>query len=145
MPSPQIPNLRTLRQRRESAQGWINRARWVAIGTAVVGSLIVLVIIAADPSGAIEALPVLSTLFAQGVIGHKLRERSQWAAWGLMATYIVSIATSVLIYSIWSGIIGKLAVGYVYVRGWLATLDYEELDRQIAALSTNAPTAGDAA
>ena len=145
MPSPQIPNLRTLRQRRERAQDWINYARWAAIGTAVVGSVLVLVMVADDPSRATEGLPVLSTLVAQGVVGYKLRERSQWAGWGLMATYVASIAASVLVYSIWSGILGKLAIGFVYVRGWLATLDYEELDKQIAAMSATAPTTGDAA
>ncbi len=145
MPSPPSPNLRTLRQRRERAQDWINYASWAAVGTAVIGSLLVLVIIADDPNGITEGLPVLSTLVAQGLVGYKLRERSQWAAWGLMATYLASLATSVLVYSIWSGIVGKVAIGYVYVRGWLATLDYEELDKQIAALSTTPPTTGDAA
>ncbi len=143
MPAPQISNLRTLRQRRERAQDWINYARWTSIGTAIVGSVLVFVLLAYDPSRAPERLPVLSTLVAQGVVGYKLRERSQWAAWGLMATYVASIATSVLVYSIWSGILGKLAIGFVYARGWLATLEYEDLNKQIAALS--APTTGDAA
>ena len=142
MPSPPTPDLRTLRQRRERAQDWINYASWAAIGTAIAGSVLVLVFIADDPNGATEALPVLSTLWAQGLVGYKLRERSQWAAWGLMATYLASLAASVLVFSIWSGILGKLLIGFVYVRGWLATLDYEELNKQIAA---RAVTGGDAA
>jgi len=83
-----------------------------------------------------EALPLFSTFFAQGVIGYKLRERSQWAAWGLMASYAGSFAVTILVYGVWSGMLVKLAVGYMYVRGWLATLDYEDLTKQIAAATT---------
>ena len=132
-------DLRTLRQRRERAQDWINYASWTAMGTAALSSVFIVALIIDDPTITTSATPVLSTVFAQGVVGYKLRERSQWAAWGLMATYIASIATSLLVFNIWSGIVGKLIVGLVYVRGWLGTMDYVEVTEQIAALSPKAP------
>jgi len=74
-----------------------------------------------------------------------LRERSQWAAWGLMVMYLANVALSSLRYGLLSGIILKVALAYVYIRGWLATLDYEELSKQIATLSAKTANAGDAA
>ncbi len=137
---PATADLRTLRQRRERAQDWINYASWTAMGTAALGSLVILAFIIEDPTITTSVTPVLSTLFAKGLIGYKLRERSQWAAWGLMVTYFAAIATSLLVFSIWSGIVGKVVIGLVYVRGWLGTMDYVELNKQIAALSANADT-----
>ena len=141
MPSEQIRSVQTLRDRRRRADEWIEYASWTAIGTAVLGSLFVLAVGLSDLSLMSEALPLLSTLFAQGVIGYKLRERSQWAAWGLMATYVASFVVTILVYGMWSGILLKVAVAYMYVRGWLATLDYEELSKQIAE-ATVAPSGG---
>lgn len=128
-------DLRTLRQRRERAEDWISYASWTAIGTAAVGAVIVLVIVADDPGARAGALPLLSTFFAKGAVGYKLRERSQWAAWGLMVMYAVACALTAIEYGFFTGIIGKVVVGYVYVRGWLATLDYPEVCKEIDALS----------
>jgi hypothetical protein len=91
------PDRRTLHERRERAQDWIDYARWTAMGTAALGSLLVIAIVVEQPSVTAIAIPVLSTLFAQGAVGYKLRERSQWVAWGLMATHAASIATSLLV------------------------------------------------
>ena len=143
MPSEHKPDLQRLRDRRRRADDWIEYASWTAIGTATLGSVFVLAAGFSDLSFFWEALPLLTSLVAQGLIGYKLRERSQWSAWGLMATYVASFAVSVLVYGTWSGVLFKLAIGYVYVRGWLATLDYEELSKQIAE-ATAAPS-GDAA
>lgn len=129
------PDLRTLRQRREKAEDWINYASWTAMGTAALTAVIILAIVADEPGALRNAVPLLSTLFGQAAVGYKLRERSQWAAWGLMATYAVGFALSALAYGVLTGFIGKVAIGYVYVRGWLATLDYPELCKEIAALS----------
>ena len=138
-------DLRTLRQRREKAEDWINYASWTAIGSAVLTAVIILAIVADEPGALRDAVPLLSTLFGQAAVGYKLRERSQWAAWGLMVTYAAGFALSAVEYGLLTGIIGKLAIGYVYVRGWLATLDYPELCKEIAALSTQSAHAGDAA
>jgi len=138
-------DLRTLRQRREKAEDWINYASWTAIGSAVLTAVIILAIVADKPGALRDAVPLLSTLFGQAAVGYKLRERSQWAAWGLMVTYAAGFALSAVEYGLLTGIIGKLAIGYVYVRGWLATLDYPELCKEIAALSTQSAHAGDAA
>lgn len=136
MPAEGIRSVQVLRARRQRAEEWIEYASWTAIGTAALGSLLVLLLGLSDLTFMSEALPLFSTFFAQGVIGYKLRERSQWAAWGLMATYAGSFAVTILVYGAWSGMLVKLAVGYMYVRGWLATLDYEDLTKQIAAATT---------
>jgi len=138
-------DLRTLRQRREKAEDWINYASWTAIGSAVLTGVIILAIVVDEPGALRDAVPLLSTLFGQAAVGYKLRERSQWAAWGLMVTYAAGFALSAVEYGLLTGIIGKLAIGYVYVRGWLATLDYPELCKEIAALSAQSAHAGDAA
>jgi hypothetical protein len=127
----QTRSVQVLRNRRRQAEEWIERASWTAIGTAGLGFILGLLVGLSDLAFLSQALPLLSTFFAQGVIGYQLQQRSQWAAWGLMATYAGSFVLTVLIYGVWSGIIIKLVIGYVYVRGWLATLDYEELTRQI--------------
>jgi len=95
------------------------------------GSLLILGIGLSDLSFMSEAVPMLSTFFAQGLIGYKLKERSQWAAWGLMASYVASFAVTLLVYGVWSGMFLKIVVGVVYVRGWLGTIDYEDLTKQI--------------
>jgi len=128
-------DLRTLRQRRERAEDWINYASWTAMGTAALTAVIILAIVTDEPGALRDAVPLLSTLFGQAAVGYKLRERSQWAAWCLLATYAVGFALSALAYGVLTGFIGKAAIGYVYVRGWLATLDYPELCKEIAALS----------
>ncbi len=136
MPAEGIRSVQVLHARRQRADEWIEYASWTAIGTAALGSLFVLLLGLSDLTFMSEALPLFSTFFAQGVIGYKLRERSQWAAWGLMASYAGSFAVTILVYGVWSGMLVKLAVGYMYVRGWLATLDYEDLTKQIAAATT---------
>ena len=145
MASFPTPSLRSLRQRRERAADWIHYASWTAIGTAVLSSVFILVVVVDEAGSFNEAAPLLSTLVGQGLVGYKLGQRSQWAAWGLMVTFAGSAVLSSMRYGIWSGILVKLAVGFVYVRGWLATLDYEEVSKQIAALPRETPPAGDAA
>src|SRR5262245_60376265 len=88
------PNLRTLRERRDRAEDWISYASWTAIGTAALSALLIVVIVADEPAALGQAVPLLSTLAGQAAVGHKLRERSQWAAWGLMATYAAGFALS---------------------------------------------------
>lgn len=141
-PEP-IRSIQTLRDRRRRAEDRIAYASWTAMAAGAVGSVLVLVAGLSDLSFMSEALPLLSALVGQIFVGYKLRERSQWAAWGLMATYVASFAVSIIVYGIWSGVVVKLVIGYVYVRGWLGTLDYEELTQQIAE-ATHATT-GDAA
>ncbi len=102
------------------------------------------VIAADEPGGLAGIVPFLPTLAGQAAVGYKLRERSQWAGWGLMVMYVANAVLSSIKYGVLSGIVLKIALGYVYVRGWLATLDYEEISKKIAALSTQSAP-GDAA
>ncbi len=137
-------SLQVLRDRRRRAEDWVDYASWTAMATAVAGSLLVFAIGVSDLSVMSEVVPVLSTLFTQGIIGYKLKDRSQWAAWALMVSYVASFAVTVLVYGAWSGLLFKIAIGFVYVRGWLGSIDYHELTKQISE-AQNAAGAGDAA
>jgi hypothetical protein len=140
------PSLRELRRRREVADDWITYASWTAIGTAVLGILFVLTIWLEDFGGTVDAVPILSTLVAQALVGYKLRDhRSHWAAWGLMATYLASAVISSIQVGLLSGLLVKLAIGYVYIRGFLAAIDYDDLTNKIAAATAAQGTQGDAA
>jgi hypothetical protein len=116
------------------------------MGTAGLGAVLVLTVWVDDFGGATEAIPILSSLFAQALVGYKLRDRrSQWAAWGLMATYLASAVISSIQIGLLSGLLVKLVVGYVYVRGFLAAIDYADLTTKIAAASASEGPHGDAA
>jgi len=143
MPPRQTLSIQTLRNRRRRAEDWIDYASWTAIATGVLGSGFILAIGLSELSFISEAVPLLASLAGQVLAGYKLRERDQWAGWGLMATYIASFAVSILVYGVWRGILFKLIIGFVYVRGWLGTLDYAELSKQID--EANSATSGDAA
>src|SRR2546423_3867018 len=107
MTSPPPPSLQTLRNRRARAENWISAATWTAMGTAALGALIVIAFAASDTSLIGDLLPLFAALVAQALVGYKLREHSEWAAWGLMATYAASFAASLLVYGVWSGILFK--------------------------------------
>jgi len=143
MPPRQTLSIQTLRNRRRRAEDWIDYASWTAIATGVLGSGFILAIGLNELSFISEAVPLLASLAGQVLAGYKLRERDQWAGWGLMATYIASFAVSILVYGVWRGILVKLIIGLVYVRGWLGTLDYAELSKQID--EANSATSGDVA
>ena len=135
------PDLRALRERRERDEDWIRYASWTAIGASILTSLLV-VGFAADAPGALAQVgPLLSTQFGLAVVGYKLLSRSQWAAWGLLATYAVTFTLTSMEYGFFTGIVVKVALIYVYIRGWLATLDYPEVCQQIAALSAESTRA----
>jgi len=142
MPPRQTLSIQILRNRRRRAEDWIDYASWTAIATGVLGSGFILAIGLNELSFISEAVPLLASLAGQVLAGYKLRERDQWAGWGLMATYIASFAVSILVYGVWRGILVKLIIGLVYVRGWLGTLDYAELTKQID--EANRATTGDA-
>jgi hypothetical protein len=126
-------SIQSLRDKRRRAEDWIDYASWTAIVTAIGGSALVLAIGLGDLSSMSAVVPVLSTFFAQGIVGYKMRERSQWAAWALMASYIASFVATILLYGTFSGLLVKLIIGFVYVRGWLGAIDYAELTKQINA------------
>jgi len=144
MPPRQTLSIQILRNRRRRAEDWIDYASWTAIATGVLGSVFILAIGLSGRSSFIAAVvPLLASLAGQVLAGYKLRERDQWAGWGLMASYIASFAVSILVYGVWRGILFKLIIGFVYVRGWLGTLDYAELTKQID--EANRAATGDAA
>jgi hypothetical protein len=138
------PDLRTLRERRERDEDWIRYSSWTAIGTSVIASLFIVGITVDEPGALAQAAPLLSMQFGHAAVGYKLLSRSQWAAWGLLATYAVSCTLTAMRYGFFTGIVGKLVLTYVYVRGWLATLDYPEVCQEIAALSAESTHPGHA-
>ena len=131
-------SLQGLRDRRRRAEDWINRAGWTAIATAVLGGLGVLVAMLADPETLEGGLALFPTLVAQGLVGYQLREHRMWPAWGLMASYLASFAVTTFVYGMWSGVLLKVIIGYVYVRGFIAAVDYKDLTEQIAAATHDA-------
>ena len=146
MSTPPAASLRELRRRRETADDWITYASWTAIGTAGFGVLVTLTLWLDDFGGVPQTLPILTTFVAQALVGYKMRDhRSQWAAWGLMATYLTSAVLSSIQVGILSGLLVKLVIGYVYVRGFLAAIDYEDLTGKINAASAAQVPKGDAA
>ena len=134
-------SIQALRDKRRRAEEWVGYARWTAMITAGLGAVLVLAMGLSDLDSMPLAISLLGSLASQGAIGYKLSPRTQWAAWGLMITYLASVVISVFVYGIWSGIVPKAIVGYVYVRGFLATLDHEELTKQIDAASAAADAA----
>jgi hypothetical protein len=129
-------SVQELRNRRARAADWIVYASWTAIGTAVLWAVLILAATVSRPSQFTNVVPILTALFAQALIGYKLRSRSQWAAWGLMATYAAAFVLSAVENGIWSGLLFKVLIGYVYVRGWVSTVRYEDLSRRIAQATT---------
>jgi hypothetical protein len=104
------------------------------MGTAVLGAILVLTIAFEDFGSLPATIPILAALAAQAAIGHKFRAtRSQWAAWGLMATYLTAAVLHLLQTHLWSSIVIKVAIAFVYIRGFKASIDYEELDKLIRA------------
>jgi hypothetical protein len=137
-----MSTLRDLRQKRERSEDWIGYAGWTAIGTAVLTGTLIIAPALDHPSLFPARLPLLTTVLGQALVGYKLlRERSQWAAWGLIAISVVSFVLDSMARGLLSGIVWKVVVGYVYVRGFLAALDYHELTKQIdAAVATEVPS-----
>src|SRR5262245_34638037 len=117
-----MSTLRELREKRERSTDWIGYAGWTAIGTAVLGGVLTIAPALDHPAQFSTRLPLLTTVLGQALVGYKLlRERSQWAAWGLIAISVVSFVLDAMARGLLSGIIWKVVVGYVYVRGFLAT------------------------
>jgi len=131
-----MSTLRELRQKRERAEDWIGYAGWTAIGTAVLSGTIIIAPALNHPAESPARLPLLTTVLGPPLVGYKLaRERSQWAAWGLMAMSIASFVLDAMARGVLSGIVWKVIIGYVYVRGFLGALDYHEVGKEIS--STN--------
>ena len=138
-----VQSIQVLRERRRRAEDWIEYAAWTAMVTGVLGSIAVVVIAFVNHSAISQVVPVLSTLIAQAIVGYNLKDRSTWAAWALMVSYLASVALTLFVYGVWSGLLLKLAIGFIYVRGWLGTIDYDELTKQINE-ATSKLEAGDA-
>ena len=137
-----MSTLRELRQKRERTEDLIGYAGWTAIGTAVITGALIIAPALDDPSQFRVRLALLTTVLGQALVGYKLlRERSQWAAWGLIAISLVSFVLDAMARGLLSGIVWKVLVGFVYVRGFLAAIDYHELSKKIdAGLASEGPT-----
>ena len=126
--------LRELRQKRERSEDWIGYAGWTAIGTAALSGTIIIAPALDHPEEFPARLPLLTTVLGQALVGYKLvRERSQWAAWGLMAMSLASFVLDAVARGLLQGIVWKVIIGYVYIRGFLAALDYHEVGKEIEA------------
>jgi hypothetical protein len=132
--------LRDLRQRRERAGDWMAYAGWTAMGTAALALSMILVAVLQDPSSLLSSLPLLSAAIVQGLVGWQLSTaRNEWNAWALMTLYALTFVIAVVRDGIWSNLPFRLVVGAVYIKGFLATVEYHELAAAIAAHPVVAP------
>jgi hypothetical protein len=130
---------RELRRRRANADDWITYASWTAIGTAAWTAFLTLSVwVGAEQRDPILLGSLMSGYVGQCAFGLKLRERKLWTAWALMAAFGITWVASVIEYGIMSGLFWKLLIGFVYVRGYVATDAYHELSKQIAAIEDHA-------
>ena len=131
---------RALRQRRERADDWITYASWTAIGTAILATVILVIAVLQNPSDLAEASAILPGLVAQALFGAKVRQRSFWAAAGLMTSYLYSAVIHSIAFGWYVGLIPKIIVAAVYIRGFLAVDAYIEADKAIAAAAASTAT-----
>jgi hypothetical protein len=107
-------------------------AGWTAIGTALLSGVMLL---GAASTGQLPLLWLLSVyllLVVQIIVGWQLRTAgSEWNAWALMTVYALQLVISIVRDGNWSGIVVRLLIGAVYVRGYMAVVDYRELTTAI--------------
>ncbi len=145
----EIPSLRELRNRRERAVDWITYTSWTAIGTAVLSLAILVTLLVGDrpPSSRQEialAVSLASALVVQIFVGWDLgQRRGQWNSWVLMTLYGLTLVIGVLRDGNFGNIVMRVLVGAVYVRGFMATVEYPELTAAIdkVALAESAASA----
>lgn len=135
MPEHSGSSLRGMRQQRERLVSRIELASWCAMGGAALGLLLILWVAAATRQ--LTAPVVLSTVTSTvslGLVGYKLQiSRSRYVAWGLMAAYLCSAVTTAVAFGLWSGIVMKVILLTIYVRGFFAACDYYDLGVAIDA------------
>lgn len=91
-----------------------------------------------DGSAAIaEAGIILPAIVGQIVFGIKFRQRSFWAAAGVMTMYLYGAVWTSITYGFLSGILLKIIIATVYVRGFLAVDTYLETDKAIRAMTSS--------
>jgi hypothetical protein len=92
-------------------------------------------LLGAASTGELPLVWLLSTyllLAIQVLVGWQLRTAgSEWNAWALMTVYALQLAISVVVDGNWSGILVRLLIGAVYVRGYMAVVEYRELTAAI--------------
>lgn len=130
-------SLRELHRRRERADDWITYASWTAFGTAglILSAMVVWVL--EGTTTIAEAAALLPGVVGQVVFGIRVRERSFWAAAGLMTMYLYSAVLSSIFYGLLSGLLIKILVATVYIRGFLAVDTWIETDKLIRSSTTS--------
>jgi len=120
-------------------------AGWMAMGTAALAATVGIVAALEGPEGRPWLLPVLSAAVVQALVGWQLSTaRNEWNAWALMTLYSLGLVIGVLRDGIWTNLIWRVVVGAVYVRGFMATVEYHELTAAIASHPVTAPSDPDA-
>jgi hypothetical protein len=127
------PRLRDLRQRREKEQDWLNYASWIAIGSAAISGVWLILLALEVENGLQLVMPLVGTTVAQGIVGFKVRNPFSYAAWGLFGFFALGVAYSYFIGTFTYGIVWKSFVGFMYVRAIVATINYRDLTDAINA------------
>jgi hypothetical protein len=111
------------------------------MATAVLGALGCLVLLfLGDREERSWAAGLLSAYLVQGWVGYRLvPDRSQWNAWALMTCYGLNLVISIVRDGSYSGLLLRVLIGVIYVRGFMATIEHAEVTRAIASHTEASP------
>jgi hypothetical protein len=112
----------------------------VAIGSAAISGVWLVVIALEVKNGVTLVLPLVGTTVAQAIVGFKVRNAFSYAAWGLLGFFALGVAYSYFVGAFTSGLLWKAFVGFMYVRAIIATIDYRDLHDAISARATEDTT-----
>lgn len=122
----ETPRLRDLRQKQERAHDWVIYASWVAMGYAAI-SVIVMFTAPLDLGQVRQvSLVYLASAALQGALGYLMRGASLYAAWGLLAVFLLEVAYSVATDTPHFDIMWLIAIGFMYLRGAFAAVVYHD-------------------
>ena len=132
-----------LQRKRDDAADWVLYARWTGIGAALIAIIYVLRVYGL--TGLQTYLPILSLYALQGLLSLFLvpGERG-WVARGLGSVAVAAIAIGILLHGPTGGILARVAVAFVCIRGAVASIRYGDYERRIKQTAAAAIQALDA-
>jgi hypothetical protein len=105
---------------------------WGAIALAALGFAVTLTTILSGGYPPALALALTGGYLVLGVVGWQLgRARHEWNAWVLMALSVLDIIFPLLRDESITGLLWKVAAAVLFVRGYMAIVEYHELGAAI--------------
>lgn len=130
MADPERLDTLQLKKRRERAKDWMQWASWAAYLGAVGYSVLLLSSMDSlleNPTGALDNVLAVAM---QVLLGYQVRRAHQLAAGSLAAGYLFTALYRTFVLGDLSGVIARAGLVVVYVRGFLAAVDYVELEKE---------------